>query len=62
MTPIYKNIGWAAEGPISTCIGWHSHPALEIEGHMHPDGEVPHTHHPKVVWDMKPSPIEGDTP
>jgi hypothetical protein len=55
---LWQDIGWAEEGPISTCLGWHCHPALEITGHMHEDGGQPHTHRPVVEWDMRPVPIE----
>lgn len=53
----YKAIGWRAVGPISECAGWHAHPVLGIEGHMHPRGDDAHVHLPKWEWDMEPSPI-----
>lgn len=56
---IYRAIGWALEGPISTCIGWHAHPVLGIDGHMHDGGYTAHTHLPKWEWDMTPVDLEA---
>lgn len=56
---LYRAIGWKVEGPISECIGWHAHPALGIEGHLHGGSYTPHTHLPRWDWDLEPLPIRA---
>lgn len=53
MAVIWEDIGTEVEGLVSTIIGYHRHPAIEIE-HYHNDGEVPHTHRPVIEWDSTP--------